>query len=137
MAFPVVQVGDTRPENVFVANDQLGHEIGKNIHAGDRVCLFVYGHLLRKKVIIGVKSDKGPSFLLPARGLMSGMFGYAVVSPIVVAIPAVIIGMIVGMLGGQRGTAMGLMFGFLYAMGVSWFSGYRFYQAYQEMRASS
>ena len=137
MVFPVVEVGDTRLQNVFVANDQLGHQIGKTVHPGDRVCLFVYGHLLRKKVIIGVKSESGPALLLPARGLMSGLFWYAIISPIVVAIPAVIIGMIVGMLGGQRGTVMGLMFGFLYAVGMSWLSGFRFYQAYQEMRANS
>jgi hypothetical protein len=108
MEFPAIHVGDTQLNNVFVANDQLGHDIAENIKQGDRVCFFTYGHLLRKQVIIGVKSEKGPSFVMPARGLASGLLWYAVFSPIVVGIPAVIIGMIVGMLGGKRGTAFGL-----------------------------
>ena len=52
-------------------------------------------------------------------------------------IPAVIIGMIVGMLGGARGTVYGLMFGVLYAIGISWYSGYRFFNAFQEMKANT
>ena len=107
MVFPVIQVGDTQLNNVFVANDQLGHDIDENIKLGDRVCFFTYGHLLRKQVIIGVKSEKGTSFVMPASGFASGLLWYAVFSPIVVGIPAVIIGMIVGMLGGKRGTAFG------------------------------
>jgi hypothetical protein len=137
MEFPSMRVGGTVLDGAYVANDQLGHDIAGNINLGDRVCIFLYGHLLRKKVIIGVTSEKGPSFLMPASGFASGLFWYAVISPIVVAIPAVIIGMILGMLGGQKGTAMGLLFGILYAVGISWFSGFRFYKAYGEMRASS
>jgi hypothetical protein len=136
MVFPVVHVGDTHMEHVFVANDQMGHDIAAHVGQGDQVCLFTYGHLFRRKVIIGMTSQKG-TFLLPARGLVSGLFWYAVFSPIVVAIPAVIIGMLVGSLGGRAGTARGLMFGFLYAVGISWYSGFRLYKAYQEMRASS
>jgi hypothetical protein len=134
MVFPSIQVGDAQLDKVFVANDQLGHDIAKNINLGDRACFFTYGHLLRKQVIIGVKSAKGPSFLMPASGFVSGLLWYAVFSPIVVGIPAAIIGMIVGMLGGKAGTAYGLLFGVLYAVGISWFSGFRFFKAYREMR---
>jgi hypothetical protein len=135
MFFPLIQVGDSQLKKVLVANDQLGHDIASNIQQGDRVCLYTYGHLLRKQVIIGVKAEKGTSLLMPARGLVSGLFWYAVFSPIIVGIPAVIIGMILGMVGGKQGTAFGLMLGVLYAVGISWFSGFRFYKAYQEMRA--
>jgi hypothetical protein len=137
MVFPTIQVGDTHLNNVFVANDQLGHDIAQNIKPGDKISLFTYGHLLRKQVIIGVKSENGRSFMMPARGLASGLLWYAVFSPIVVGIPAVFIGMIVGMLGGKRGTALGLLAGALYAVGMSWFSGFRFFNAYQQMRSSS
>ncbi|HVY04670.1 MAG TPA: hypothetical protein VHB46_01715 [Burkholderiales bacterium] len=137
MVFPTIQIGDTQLSKVFVANDQLGHDIAGNIHVGDKVCFFTYGHLLRKQVIIGVKSEKGPSFTMPARGLMSGLLWYAVFSPIVVGIPAIIIGMILGMVAGKAGTAYGLLLGVLYAVGISWFSGYRFYKTFQEMRASN
>src|SRR5262249_33992955 len=136
MFFPLIQVGDSQLKKVLVANDQLGHDIASNIRQGDRVCLYTYGHLLRKQVIIGVKAEKGASLLMPPRGLVSGLLWYAVFSPLIVAIPAVIVGMILGMLGGKQGTALGLMLGILYAVGISWFSGFRFYQAYQEMRSS-
>src|SRR5262249_24965140 len=136
MFFPTIQIGTGPALNkVLVANDQLGHDIADNVRPGDNVCMFTYGHLLRKQCIIGVKSDKG-TFAMPGRGFASGLFWYAVFSPIVVGIPAAIIGMIVGMLGGQQGTAMGLMFGVLYAIGISWYSAYRFYTAYKEMQAS-
>ena len=136
MVFPTVQVGDTQLNKVFVANDRLGHDIAENIRQGDRVCIFTYGHLLRKQVIIGVKAQKGSSFMMPASGFASGLLWYTVFSPIIVGIPAVIIGMILGMVAGKAGTAYGLLFGALYAVGISWFSGFRFFKAYQEMRRS-
>jgi hypothetical protein len=108
---PVIQVGDLQLNNVFVANDQLGHDIAENIKQGDRLCFFTYGHLMRKHGIIGVKHEKSPSFVMPAGGFESGLFWYAVFSPIVVGIPAVVVGMIVGMLGGKSGTAFGLLAG--------------------------
>jgi hypothetical protein len=137
MVFPIIQVGETSLKKVLVANNQLGKDIAEHIVLGDRVRMFTYGHLLRKQVIIGVKPELGPAFLMPASGFMSGLFWYAVFSPIVVGIPAVILGMVLGMLGGQAGTAFGLLFGVLYAVGISWFGGFRFYKAYQEMRAES
>jgi hypothetical protein len=41
--------------------------------------------------------------------------------------------MLVGMLGGKQGTALGLLLGVLYAVGMSWFSGYRLFTAYREL----
>lgn len=135
MVFPSIRIGETSLDGAYVANDQLGHEIAEDVNLGDRVCVFVYGHLLRKKVIIGVKRENGSSYVMPASGFASGLFWYALISPIVVAIPAAIIGMILGMLGGARGTAFGLLFGALYGVGISWLSGFRFFKAYQEMKA--
>lgn len=135
MVFPTIQIGDAPAFNkVFVASDQLGNEIAENLNLGDRVRLFTYGHLLRKQVIMGVKVEGGGQYVMPAGGYASGLLWYAVFSPIVVGIPAVIIGMLVGMLGGKKGSAMGLLFGVLYAIGISWYSGYRFHKTYREMR---
>jgi hypothetical protein len=138
MVFPTVQIGDHPPlRNAFVAGDPLGHEIGENIKPGDRVCVFTFGHLLRKQVIIGVKKENGEVYRMPGRGLFSGLLWYLVFSPIIVAIPAGIVGMLVGMVGGKKGTSMGLLFGVLYAVGISWLSAYRFFKAYNEMSAST
>lgn len=133
MVFPRIRVGDQTLKKVFVASDGLGREIAQGARLGDQVCLTIYGHLLTRKVIIGLRSRSGASYVMPASGLTSGLFWYGVFSPLVLLIPAVAIGMIVGMLGGKQGTAMGLLLGVLYAVGMSWFSGYRLLVAYREL----
>ncbi|HUM13361.1 MAG TPA: hypothetical protein VLT82_20605 [Myxococcaceae bacterium] len=133
MVFPRIRVGDQTLQKVFVASDGLGREIAQGARLGDQVCLTVYGHLLTRKVIIGLRSRSGASFVMPPRGLTSGLFWYAVFSPLVLLIPAVAVGMTVGMLGGKQGTALGLLLGVLYAVGMSWFSGYRLFVAYREL----
>lgn len=133
MVFPRVRIGDQTLEKLFVASDGLGREIAQGAKLGDQVCLTVYGHLLTRKVIIGLRSRSGASYVMPPSGLTSGLFWYAVFSPLVVLIPAVVVGMLVGMLGGKQGTALGLLLGVLYAVGMSWFSGYRLFTAYREL----
>jgi len=133
MVFPRVRIGEQLLEKLFVASDGLGQEIARGARVGDQVCLTLYGHLLTRKVIIGLRSRSGASYVMPASGLTSGLFWYAVFSPFVLLIPAVAVGMIVGMLGGKQGTALGLLLGLLYAVGMSWFSGYRLLTAYREL----
>ena len=133
MVFPRIRIGDRTLEKAFVASDGLGQEIASGARIGEQVCLTVYGHLLTRKVIIGLRSESGASFVMPASGLTSGLFWYGVFSPLVLLIPAVAVGMLVGMLGGKQGTAMGLLLGVLYAVGMSWFSGYRLLVAYREL----
>jgi len=133
MVFPRIRIGDQTLEKVFVASDGLGREIAQGARLGEEVCLTVYGHLLTRKVIIGLRSRSGASYVMPPRGLTSGLFWYGVFSPLVLLIPAVAVGMIVGMLGGKQGTAFGFLLGLLYAVGMSWFSGYRLFTAYREL----
>lgn len=133
MVFPRIRIGEQTLEKVFVASDSLGEEIARGARIGEQVSLTVYGHLLTRKVIIGLRSESGARFVMPASGLTSGLFWYAVFSPLVLLIPAVAAGMIVGMLGGRQGTAMGLLLGVLYAVGMSWFSGYRLFVAYRDL----
>src|SRR5262249_52592291 len=132
MVFPSIRIGDQTLEKVFVARDRPRPEIGRGARLGDQICLTFYGHLLTRKVIIGLRS-RGASYVMPAKGLTSGLLWYAVFSPLVLLIPAVAVGMIVGMLGGKQGTALGLLLGLLYAVGMSWFSGYRLFVAYREL----
>jgi hypothetical protein len=91
MVFPQIAIGESSLADAFVAGDPLGHQIAdcmEELDKGVRVCLYHYGHLLRKRVIIGLTTETGQNFLMPARGLVAGMFWYAVFSPIIVAIPA-------------------------------------------------
>jgi hypothetical protein len=136
MVFPLIQVDGTTLKRSLVANDTLGGEIANNISPGDRVCFFVFGHLLRKKCIIGVKTHSGQWYRMPGKGLFGGLLWYGVFSPIIIGIAGAIVGGMVGMVGGQRGTAMGVLLGGLYGVGISWYSAYRFYTAYKEMQAS-
>jgi hypothetical protein len=137
MVFPRIEVGGTTLKRAFVANDTLGGEIAENIGPGDRVCFFVFGHLLRKKCIIGVKTESGHWYRMPGKGLFGGLLWYGVFSPFFVALVGGIVGMMVGMVGGQKGVAMGLLLGVLYGVGISWLSAYRFVKAYREMQAAS
>jgi hypothetical protein len=137
MVFPLIHVGDTTLKNSLVASDTLGHEIAENIASGQHACFFVYGHLLRKKCIIGVKTESGTWYRMPGRGLFSGLFWYAVFSPMIVGLAGGFIGALVGSLGGRQGTAFGLLVGVLYGVGISWYSAFRFYKTYQEMSAES
>lgn len=136
MVFPLIRIGDQALEGLWVASDQLGDEIANGVSVGQKVCLFTYGHHLRKKVIIGVRTEDGTWFRMPGKGLFAGLLFYTVFSPLIVLIPAVVVGMLVGMIGGRGGAALGLLLGVLYAVGISWYTAYRFYTAYREMAAS-
>jgi hypothetical protein len=39
------------------------------------------------------------------------------------------------MVCGKRGSTMGILLGILFAVGISWLSGFRLCRAYQEMKA--
>lgn len=129
------QIGETGFNKLIAANVHLAREIDDNVKLGDRVCIFVYGHLSHRKGIIGLKKEGGGFYKMPPGGLMMGLFWYGVISPIFVGIAAALVGGMVGMIGGQRGTAFGVEMGLIYAVGISWYTAYRFYTAYQEMRA--
>jgi hypothetical protein len=135
MVFPLIRIGGQELKNYWVASDTLGTEIAEGAQTGDKVCLHYYGHLLTRKVIIGLTSASGSSQVMPRKGFISGLFWYAVFSPLVLLIPYALAGMLVGMLGGKQGTAMGLLLGVLGAVGVSWFSGFRLYRAYHELES--
>jgi hypothetical protein len=134
MVFPLIRIGGQELKNYWVASDTLGTEIAEGARTGEKVCLHYYGHLLTRKVIIGLTSASG-SQVMPRKGFLTGLFWYGVFSPLVLLIPYAVGGMLLGMLGGKQGTAMGLLFGVLGAVGVSWFSGYRLYKAYHELES--
>jgi hypothetical protein len=135
MVFPLIQIGDTTLEKLFVANDRVGSEVWSTFQIGERVCLYYFGHLLTRKCIIGMRSEVGHAVVLENKGYFGALVWYGVFSPIIVGIAGAIVGMLIGMLGGKQGTAMGLLFGVLYGVGISWYSGWRFTRAWKEMKA--
>ena len=135
MVFPIIQVGATTLKRAFVSNDTLGRQIAGNAHLGEQVCFIFYTHFLRKKVIIAMQTET-QSFETVGKGFFGGLLWYAIFSPFIWVIPAMLAGMVIGMIGGKEGTALGLLGGVLYAVGMSWFSGFRFWKAWGEMKAA-
>jgi len=135
MVFPLIQIGDTTLEKLFVANDSLGADVWGTFHPGERVCLYYFGHLLTKKCIIGMRSESGQQAIPENKTYFGALLWYGVFSPIIVGIAGAVVGMLVGSLGGKQGTAMGLLFGVLYGIGISWYSGWRFTRAWKELKA--
>ena len=129
------RVGNTEFKRLIAANVHLAREIDESVALGDRVCIWVYGHLSHRKGMIGLRKEGGGFYRMPGNGLLVGLIWYGLVSPIFVSIAAMIVGALVGMIGGQRGTALGVTLGLLYGVGISWFTAYRFYTAYREMQA--
>src|SRR5262245_23085934 len=68
MVFPLIRIGETQLEGLFVATDQLGKDIASGLNVGEDVCLVAFGHLLRKKIIIGARNGEGTWFTMLKRG---------------------------------------------------------------------
>jgi hypothetical protein len=136
MIFPLIRIGDTELEGLIAANDRLGQEIAANLAVGEQVCLVFFGHLLRKKIVIGARNGRGDWVRMPRRGYFTAMLLYLVFMPVIVAIPAAVVGMLVGMVFGREGSALGLLFGVVYAVGISWWTAWRCHAAYRSMVSS-
>jgi hypothetical protein len=136
MVFPLIHIGDIVLKRAYVAIDAVGHAVSDIGKVGDSVELYYYQHLLRKQVIIGIRSlTTGQSFSMPHKGVFGALLWYGVFSA-----------MGTGLLGGVAGFVLamvlrpiaGLVFllGILGGIGVSWYSWYRLHVAYGEMRAA-
>ena len=136
MVFPLIRIGDTTLEDALVANDRLGLDIAGHLAVGETVCLVTFGHLLRKKIVIGARNGHGDWFCMPLRGYFTAMLLYLVFMPVIVAIPAAIVGMLAGAAFGREGSALGLLFGVMFAVGISWFTAWRMHRAYSLMTSA-
>jgi hypothetical protein len=137
MVFPLIRIGEHELEGLFVASDQLGRDVSSNLTVGEDVCLITFRHLIRKQIIIGARDGDGTWFTMLKRGYFTALLFYGVFEPMILLIPCAVAGMLLGMIGGQRGTALGLLLGVFWAVGLSWYTGYRFVKAYGQMKALS
>ncbi len=127
-----LEIGGTVLEKVRVCVAALAYFVRR----GDHACVFVYGHLLRKQVIIGVRSTTGPSWTLPFGRFVTMMAVYALVWPLIIGLPAVLGATIVGGFFGPGVAGLLARLAMYYAIGISWWSGIRLYMAYREMQAA-
>lgn len=129
---PVLQIGDTTLKKVRLC---MG-EVAPYLRQGDRACVFAFGHLLRKKIIIGVKSETGPSWTMSFARFMATFITYLTLWPFLVGLAGGLIGALIGMLFGNEMSTIGLTLGVIYGIGISLLSAVRLALTYQQMRAS-
>jgi hypothetical protein len=136
MVFPMIHIGDTVLRNAYVAVDAVGHAVRDIAKVGEAVELYYYQHLLRKQVIIGVRSvTTGQSFSMSDKGVFAAMLWYGVFSAMGTGLLGGVVGFLLGMV---LSPIAGLVFllGILGGIGVSWYSYYRLQVAHREMRAA-
>ena len=128
---PVLQIGDTTLKNVRLC---MG-ELAPYLRLGDQVCVFAFGHLLRKKIIIGVRSQNGPSWTMGFGRFVATFITYLTLWPFLVGLAGALIGALVGMLFGNAGSTLGLTLGLAYGVGISLLRAVRLAITYSQMRA--
>lgn len=129
---PVLQIGDTTLKKVRLC---MG-EVAPYLRQGDRVCVFAFGHMLRKKIIIGVKSETGPSWTMGFGRFVATLLTYLTLWPLLVALAGGVVGAVVGMLFGNHGSTLGLTLGVAYGLGISLLSAVRLAITYSQMRGA-
>jgi len=135
--FDNIQIDGVVHKGMWVANQTLADEIWEATKAGligERVCLYYFGHMLRKKIIIGLKPENGPLIPMARKGLFGGFLWYFVFGSIIYSLGGMLVGGMVGMIGGRQGTALGVLLGIVYGVGGCWFTYYRMFTSYQAMR---
>lgn len=129
---PLLQIGDTTLKKVRLCMA----EVAPYLRQGDQACVFTFGHLLRKQIIIGVKSQTGPSWTMGFGRFVATVLTYLTLWPFLVGLAGALIGAAVGMLFGNQGSVLGMTLGVLYGVGISLLSAVRLVIAYRQMQAS-
>ena len=128
---PELQIGDTTLKKVRLC---MG-EVAPYLRQGDRACVFAFGHLLRKQIIIGVKSETGPSWTMGFGRFVATFITYLTLWPLLVGLAGAVIGALIGMPFGNGMSTIGLTLGVVYGVGISLLSAVRLALTYRQMRA--
>ncbi len=128
---PLLQIGDTTLKGVRLCMAELA----PCLRPGDHACVFAFGHLLRKKIIIGVRSRTGPSWTMGFGRFVATFITYLTLWPFLVGLAGALVGALVGMLFGNAGSTVGLVLGVAYGVGISLLSAARLAVTYSQMRA--
>lgn len=129
---PVLQIGDTTLKKVRLC---MG-EVAPYLRQGDRACVFAFGHLLRRKIIIGVRSETGPSWTMGFGRFVATFITYLTLWPVLVGLAGALIGALIGLPFGNAMSTIGLTLGVVYGVGISLLSAVRLALTYRQMRAS-
>jgi hypothetical protein len=131
--FGEIVIDGTIHKGLWVANQTLADQIASAAPIGERVCLYYFGHMLRKKIVIGLRPENGALIPMERKGLVGGFLWYFVFGSIIYSLGGMLVGGMVGMIGGRQGVGLGVLLGLVYGVGGSWFTYYRMFTSYNAM----
>jgi len=129
---PVLQIGNQTFHKIRLC---VG-ELAGYLRPGGTACIYVFRHMLRKQIIIGVRSETGPSWLMPFSRMVITVCTYLTVWALIGGIPGLLIGWFIGMPFGDTALAMGATLGLLTGVGLACWRGYGFFLPGAKCRAA-
>jgi hypothetical protein len=127
---PVLQIGNRTFKKIRLC---IG-ELAAFLRPGDTACIYVFRHMFRKLIIIGVRSQHGPSWTMPFGRMAVTVFTYLTFWALIGGIPGLLIGWFAGMAFGDTGIALGVTIGLLVGVGLAWLSAVRLVLAWSQMQ---
>jgi len=110
-------------------------ELAGYLRQGDTACIYVFRHMWRKQIIIGVRSENGPSWTMSFGRMFITVPTYLVFWALLAGIPCMLAGWIIGIPFGDNGIATGITLGLLFGVGLAWLSGLRLFLAWRGMQS--
>mgnify|MGYP000384955253 CR=1 FL=1 len=105
------------------------------LEPGRNACLYIYRHLWRTPVLLGVRYDGEAQKRMVSDAYYRGSFlQYTLPLALMYAIGGWILGMIVGMVIGLGQSSVPPVLGLFGGLGVAWYSAFRFRADYQAAR---
>jgi len=107
------------------------------LEPGRKACLYVYRHLWRTPVLLGVRYDGEQQKHMVSDAYYRGsVLQYALPLAFMYAIGGWILGMIVGMVIGMGQSSVPPVLGLFGGLGLAWYSAFRFRADYQEANSA-
>lgn len=128
---PLIEIGQVRLVNYRLCMA----EVAPYIRPGDKACIFAFGHLLRQHIIIGVKSESGPSWTMGFGRFVLTVLTYLTLWPFLVGLAGALIGGLPPLIIGANSlSTLGFALGVLYGIGISLLSAVRLVLTYRQMQ---
>ena len=106
------------------------------LEPGRQACLYIYRHLWRTPVLLGVRYDGEPQKRMVSDAYRRGsMLQYALPLALLYAIGGWILGMVVGIVIGMGQSSVPPVLGLFGGLGLAWYSAFRFRADYQAAKS--
>jgi hypothetical protein len=127
----VIRIGSTELKKV-----RCEGVLYNELEPGRNACLYVYRHLWRTPVLLGIRYDGEQQKHMVSDAYYRGsLLQYALPLAFMYAIGCWILGMIVGMVIGMGQSSVPPVLGLLGGFGLAWYSAFRFRADFQEAKS--